>query len=499
MKKLLQAVLIVLVVFGLSACNFGFDKENEVTTLEPITEQEIADIRDNVTLGDVNFEAPESWGEWSSECRKYEVDVQSCLITFADNSDAQIQLTSHPITYQNFFERGSNGIGPDQSGIDLVKSFVEMSDFCELLGIDKCNQVDGMISFTKKYKDVLGAEGPYLVQGTIRKVDDREVKFSHIFGRVASEPGEDNLPGSAVELDDVVGSFYMETEEVEEPEEPEDIEETEEVEEIEPYDGPNYIKMITPEKQYSDATVAPVIFQGAVSPNTEKIVVKANGGKGGYQDVYTLKDFKKGDREFTYRANFAWNNLTYGYNDYIFVAYFDDGSNSQAWVSVNFKDTDPRKNPVFDGCKSHVTKYASYNWFPNLSKTMLRNYGLGLYDKIDYVSQADACYSENGKMVIFLLDGEYFSKGRLFKYYTDTDEIFEAKQTNPNQRPDTWMEFGKRNGSLIPLHGYLGDAGYMSEYYYNYDFIKNTVTYVKYRSNDSAGSSEYGNWIYSGQ
>ncbi len=286
-----------------------------------------------------------------------------------------------------------------------------------------------------------------------------------------------------------------ETEEVDETEAAVESEETEEIEELETYDGPNYIRLISYHSMGDIVSSTPVILQGAVSPNTEKIVVKWKAAQGGYEDVYTLKDFKKGDREFTYRANFAWNNLSHGYNDYTFVAYYDDGTEEKVHTTVNFKNDDSaRENPVFDGCKNHITAYSDYSWFNDLSRNVYNTYGFGLYDKIDYVKQADACYSENGQMVIFLLNGEYRSKGQLFKYYINTGELFEADLINEQVSASTWMEFGKRNGSIIPLYGYFGDAGYQSEYLYDYDFKNNTVTYIKSRAGTIDGG--YGDWVY---
>lgn len=370
MKKLLQLALIVSAAFLLTGCNLSFDKENEVISLEPITDEIVED--------------PLS-------------EEEEDLITESDTSK---EPTS------------------------------QAEEDCFVMGDGKCYQVG-------------------------EAVDE--------VGCIVTEKGEcQSLDSSR--------STYV-------------------------YNGPNYIRLITHDVKDQDVNKAPVIFQGAVSPNTEKIVVKWGAGKGGYNDIYTLKDFKKGDREFTYRANFGWNNLDYGYNDYTFVAHYEDGSEEQVQTTINFKDSDPRNNPVFDGCKKHITEYASYSWFPALSQKMLSSRGIGMYDKIGYQSQSDACYSENGKMVIFMINGEYMNRGKLFKYYTDTNELFEASLTNNPSGPDTWMEFGKRNGSIIPLYGYFGDAGYMGEYYYNYNFQNNTVTYIKSRSGTVDGGG-YGDWVY---
>ncbi len=133
-------------------------------------------------------------------------------------------------------------------------------------------------------------------------------------------------------------------EEEEEPEEEEEEEEAEEEEELEeeeaePYVGANYITINSPDPD-SDFHEEPVIFEGIVSPNTKKIVVTATipnyvGGMPGV-DVYTLQEFKLGDKIFTYRASVEWDNLEYGTNEYEIKAYYDDGTTESAYITVFF-------------------------------------------------------------------------------------------------------------------------------------------------------------------
>lgn len=105
----------------------------------------------------------------------------------------------------------------------------------------------------------------------------------------------------------------------------------------ESYTGQNFIVLTDPASDF-DTHEEPVIFTGAVSPNTTKIVVTASHGDKNCsldaddmcflyeEDVYTLKAFKAGDTTFTYRAMISYNNLWFGSNNYKFTAYFDDGT-----------------------------------------------------------------------------------------------------------------------------------------------------------------------------
>ena len=121
----------------------------------------------------------------------------------------------------------------------------------------------------------------------------------------------------------------------------------EEVEEEEPktekYTGQNFISLSSPKSEETISQV-PIVFTGTVSPNTTKIVVNGTGGTKTeacdgicfpyYNDTYTLKDFKFGDKSFVYRADEKWHNLTMGANDYTFTAYFDNDTSSSVKVKI---------------------------------------------------------------------------------------------------------------------------------------------------------------------
>ncbi len=130
-----------------------------------------------------------------------------------------------------------------------------------------------------------------------------------------------------------------------EVEEKEEVKKEEQVVKKVEYTGANYITINKPandETFYSE----PVIFTGVVSPNTKKITVTAKFtnledgtglGEGPItEDVYTLKDFKQGDTNFTYRAAVKWGNFGPGTNKYEFAAFFADGTKRTANVTVYY-------------------------------------------------------------------------------------------------------------------------------------------------------------------
>lgn len=120
------------------------------------------------------------------------------------------------------------------------------------------------------------------------------------------------------------------------------------------YDGPNFITLTSPKNEETftvDISAGDsgkiITFKGVVAPTTTKIVVSAKGGdplcnefadgpcfERYFEDVYKLQQFKYGDENFTYRASFKYENLTWGTNEYEFTAYFDDGTTRSANLTI---------------------------------------------------------------------------------------------------------------------------------------------------------------------
>lgn len=109
-----------------------------------------------------------------------------------------------------------------------------------------------------------------------------------------------------------------------------------------------FITLVSPPNE-TPFDSSPIIIEGKISTNAKKIDVKAVGGQKGYcdvlcspyyEDVYTLDSFKSGDETFSYGARSDWKNLTQGYNNYTFTAYFNDDTTATASVTLYY---DPSK------------------------------------------------------------------------------------------------------------------------------------------------------------
>lgn len=79
----------------------------------------------------------------------------------------------------------------------------------------------------------------------------------------------------------------------------------------------------------------PVNFSGIVTEGATKIVVTANSGTKN-EDIYTLNNFKSGDKKFTYKASRNFKNMVNGSNTYEFTAYFKDGKTKSSKLTINF-------------------------------------------------------------------------------------------------------------------------------------------------------------------
>lgn len=126
-------------------------------------------------------------------------------------------------------------------------------------------------------------------------------------------------------------------------EEVKDITEVKKTEKVE-----SFIDLVSPPNE-TPFDSSPIVIEGKVSINAEKIEVKAVGGQKGYcdvlcapyyEDIYTLDSFEPGDITFSYGARSDWNNLAQGYNNYTFTAYFTDGSTESDSITLYY---DPSK------------------------------------------------------------------------------------------------------------------------------------------------------------
>jgi len=167
------------------------------------------------------------------------------------------------------------------------------------------------------------------------KVEDLEEKVEDLEDEAKEEEKKEELEEKVEDLEEKVEDLEEEKEEAKE----------EEKEEAVAYEGENFINLISPNDGAGFST-EPIEFTGKVSPNTEKIVVKATGGDPNcnentdgacakyINDTYTLASFELGDDSFIYRAKYEWDNLTGGMNNYKFTAHFDDGSSKSTELSI---------------------------------------------------------------------------------------------------------------------------------------------------------------------
>ncbi|MBI4234694.1 hypothetical protein HY604_00135 [Candidatus Peregrinibacteria bacterium] len=251
----------------------------------------------------------------------------------------------------------------------------------------------------------------------------------------------------------------------------------------------------------------PVIFKGTVSSDAEKVVVTAKGYDNahnkGYKDVYTLKDFKKGDGTFTYRAKPEWKNMNIGRNDYEFEVFFEDGSSRTAEIAINYI-YDGEGEIAFDGC-GDAKNYKDYVWFDDLADRY-NKLGLTKYEKkmtLDGVTGEGAvagekvieemCFAKNGRVAVFISSGSYCDSGYIYRYFTETNTLEQAKMNLEEGCNATFIEFLKRTGNIIPVKAGLADAGCFSEDYFDYDFIKNNLIRKK-TFFDCIDDGEEGEW-----
>lgn len=248
----------------------------------------------------------------------------------------------------------------------------------------------------------------------------------------------------------------------------------------------------------------PVIFEGEVSDNAVKVVVTAKGYDNahnkGYKDVYTLKDFRLGDEKFTYRAKPEWKNLNVGRNDFEFEVFFDDDSSITSEVYVNYI-YDGEGEIAFDGC-GEVKKYKNYAWFEDLTDKYnalgLTKYGKKMFldgEVAGEKSVEEMCFAKNGRVAVLISSGSYCDSGYIYRYFTESGALEQAKIKLEGECNSTFSEFLKRKGNIIPVKAGLGDAGCMAEDYFDYDFIKNTLTKKKTFS-DCTDDGEEGRWEY---
>ncbi|MBI5413901.1 hypothetical protein HZA38_00085 [Candidatus Peregrinibacteria bacterium] len=124
---------------------------------------------------------------------------------------------------------------------------------------------------------------------------------------------------------------------------------------------------------------------------------------------------------------------------------------------------------TFDGCKK-IPEYSEEEWYSGF-KSIAQ----------EFFSQiSDACYSQNGGMLLSLVHGEYCESGSIYKYTIKSSSLEKATLNEKGRGCLAGMKnFGKREGNIIKMEGFGGDAGCSSKMFYDYDFLGNKVMLVK--------------------
>ncbi len=174
------------------------------------------------------------------------------------------------------------------------------------------------------------------IEGSIRMTKE-EIEIMESEGLVGSSEDENS------EIEETEDEDLEIEENSEENDEDSDSEseETDQDEVVVDYDGENYIQINSPSSEETFFE-GPIQFIGEVSPNVEKITVKASGfiEESGnmieFDDVYTLQNFQYGDTTLSYSADFEFNNLFVGTNEFTFTAFFDDGTEESVDLTLYF-------------------------------------------------------------------------------------------------------------------------------------------------------------------
>lgn len=180
--------------------------------------------------------------------------------------------------------------------------------------------------------------------------------------------------------------------------------------------------------------------------------------------------------------------------------------NSSQPAALTEKQTTPEEIS-FDGC-GKLSKYENKPWYPELAKNttlsvepvIVKNVKTEEYkvrDNATLKNVYDACFSENGNLLVMLIPGGYAQGPTIYRFDTKTYKLDRATLED-NERG--WLaspyEFGKRTGNIIYLEGTSGDAGAGSTMYYEYDFVKNTVELKKEYNFIGDPDTTNGTWKY---
>lgn len=127
---------------------------------------------------------------------------------------------------------------------------------------------------------------------------------------------------------------------------------------------------------------------------------------------------------------------------------------------------------AFDNC-GNIDKYKDESWYYNFTK-VLSNSSISISDI------REACFSFDKTTLIAITEGGYCEAGLLFQYKVSRNVLDKAVFDDHERGCVSWPdEFGKRNGKIISLQGFGGDAGCSGTMYYEYNYIDNKIELKK--------------------
>jgi hypothetical protein len=106
-----------------------------------------------------------------------------------------------------------------------------------------------------------------------------------------------------------------------------------------------YIQITYPDSiGFSQFGSEPIYIEGRTSNDCSKITVNASSDDGTVHDNYQLQKYKYGQNSFRYSVGKAFNNLTNGFNYYMFTASCDDDQIKQQDVTIYFSNNQSPNN-----------------------------------------------------------------------------------------------------------------------------------------------------------
>ncbi|HBB02847.1 MAG: hypothetical protein US89_C0007G0030 [Candidatus Peregrinibacteria bacterium GW2011_GWF2_38_29] len=191
-----------------------------------------------------------------------------------------------------------------------------------------------------------------------------------------------------------------------------------------------------------------------------------------------------------------------------FRVYFTAKDNQELRdIIASLKFTEDKKEPPyqisFDGC-GKLDQYKTKSWYAELEKRAqngnfvkepvrgVANYPI---EKATLKDVNDACFSENGDLLVMLIPGEYAQGPTIYRF--DTVSPYNLEKATYSNKMRNWLaspdEFGKRVGDVIEMIGKSGDAGFGTDMYFEYNFKTNVIE-LKKEYNYSADEPDKGTW-----